>query len=74
MSGIAAGLGFAGESSGAVFALARRKAPSNTPRSPATDLLMAPPCELVLPTLERIPLEHSFAADDRELLTLTRLW
>ena len=73
MSGIAAGLGFAGESSGAVFALARRKAPSNTPRSPATDLLMAPPCELVLPTLERIPLEHSFAADDRELLTLTQI-
>jgi hypothetical protein len=73
MSGVAAGLGSVSESGGTVFTLARREAPSVTRRSSTADLLMAPPCELVLPTLERIPLEHRFAADDRELLTLAQM-
>ena len=34
---------------------------------------MAPPCEVVLPTLERIPFEQCFSADDRELLTLAQI-
>ena len=73
MSRVATGLGFARESGGAMLALAWRKAPSNTPRSPATDLLMAPPCELVLPTLETTPPQHRFSTDDRELLALSEI-
>lgn len=73
MSGVAAGLGFARESNGAMLSLARREAPSGTRRSPAADRLMAPPCEVVLPTLERIPIEQCFSADDRELLTLAQI-
>jgi hypothetical protein len=53
-----------------MLALARREAPSNTRRRPATNLLIAPPCELVLPSLETMPVEHRFSADDRELLAL----
>ena len=73
MSGVAAGLSFISESCGAVFALARGEAPSATRRSPTADLLMAPSCEVVLPTLERIPIEQRFSADDRELLTLAQI-
>ena len=73
MSGIAAILGPASESSGAVFALARRETYSATRRGPTADLLMAPPCEVVLPTLERIPSEQRFSRDDRELLVLAEI-
>jgi len=73
MSGVAAVLGPISESSGAVFALARRETPFATRRSPTADLLMAPPCEVVLPTLERIPTEQRFSGDDRELLALAEI-
>lgn len=73
MSGVAAGLGAVSESCGQVFALARRETPSATRRSPATDLLMAPPCEIGLPTLDRIPTEQRYSGDDRELLTLVEI-
>jgi hypothetical protein len=53
--------------------LARWETPSNPRRSPATNLLIAPPCELVLPSLETIPVEHRLLSDDCELLTLAEI-
>ncbi len=73
MPGLTDGLGLARESNRAVLSLARREAPSSTRGSPATNLLIAPPCELVLPSLETIPVEHRFSSDDRELLALAEL-
>ncbi len=73
MSTTTISLGTFSESGGALFTLARRETPSATRRSPTADLLMAPTCEVVLPTLERIPLEQRFSADDRELLTLAQI-
>jgi len=73
MPGLTDGLGFARESGGTMLALARRKAPSNTRRSPAADLLIAPPCELVLPSLDEVPIEHRFLSDDREVLALVEI-
>ncbi len=73
MSGTANVLSTLGQSGRPVFSLARRETPSATRRSPTADLLMAPACEVVLPTLERIPLEQRFAGDDRELLSLAEL-
>ena len=73
MSGVAAILGPVSESCGAVFALARRETPSATRRSPTANLLMAPPCEVVLPSLERIPSEQRFSRDHRELLVLAEI-
>jgi hypothetical protein len=34
---------------------------------------MAPPCEVVLPTLEKIPVEHRVLADDREAIALAEI-
>ncbi len=73
MSGIATGFGFARESNRALLALARRKAASNTRRSPTTNLLIAPPCELVLPRLDEVLVEHRFLSDDREVLALAEI-
>jgi len=73
MPGIANRLGAVREGSRSVLSLARWETPSNTRRSPATNLLIAPPCELVLPSLETIPVEHRFLSDDRELLTLAEI-
>ena len=58
MSGSTAGLRLARESSGAMLSLARRDTPSRTRRIPTADVLMAPPCEVVLPTLESVPPQH----------------
>ncbi len=73
MPGLTNGLGVARESNRAVLPLARRQAPSSTWRSPAANLLIAPPCELVLPRLDEVPHEHCFLSDDRELLTLAEI-
>lgn len=73
MSGITDGLGVARESNRTMLPLARREPPSSTRRSPATNLLIAPPCELVLPSLERIAVEHRFLSDDHELLALAKI-
>ena len=73
MSGSAGILGSISESSGAVFALARREAPPATRWGTTADLLMAPPCEVALPSLERIPPEQCFASDDSELITLAEI-
>jgi hypothetical protein len=53
--------------------LARRETPPATWRIPATDLLMARPCEVVLPTLEKVPTEQRFSADDREVIALAEI-
>ena len=73
MPGLTDGLGVARESNRAVLPLARRQAPPNTRRSPAANLLIAPPCELVLPQLKDVPHEHRFLADDREMLALAEI-
>lgn len=73
MSPITGVLGAVREGGRTLFSLARRETPRTTRRSPAADLLMAPPCEVVLPTLETIPAEHRFSADDRELLALAEI-
>jgi hypothetical protein len=53
--------------------LARRKTPRATWRLPATSQLMAPSCEVVLPTLEKVPTEQRFSADDREVIALAEI-
>ncbi len=73
MSTTTIGLGSVSASCGAMFTLARRETPFATRRSSAADLLIAHPCEVVLPTLERVPFEQRFSADDRELLTLAQI-
>lgn len=73
MSGTAASLGSVRESGGALLPLARREAPLATRRSPAARLLMTPPCEVVLPSLEKISVEQRFSADDREIITLAEI-
>jgi hypothetical protein len=70
MSGTANVLRTVGEGGRAMFPLARREAPRATWRLPATSQLMAPPCELVLPSLEKVSIEQRFAADDREVIAL----
>jgi len=50
--------------------LARWETPRATWRVPAADQLIAPPCEVVLPTLEKVPTEQRFSADDREVIAL----
>ncbi len=73
MSGTTAGLGSVCESGRALLPLARREAPLATRRDPATGVLMAPPCEVGLPTLQKISIEQRFSADERELLTLAEI-
>jgi hypothetical protein len=73
MSGIANRLGAVREGSRSVRSLSRRETPSSARRSPATNLLIAAPCELVLPSLETIPVEYRFLSDDHELLTLAEI-
>jgi hypothetical protein len=70
MSGTANVLSTLGEGGRAMFPLARREAPRATWRLPATSQLIAPPCELVLPSLEKVSTEQRFAADDREVIAL----
>ncbi len=50
--------------------VALRETPRPARRVLATDRLIAPACELVLPTLEKVPVEQRFSADDREVITL----
>jgi hypothetical protein len=56
-----------------MLSLARRKAPRATWRIPADDQLIAPPCEVGLPSLEKVPTEQRFAADDREVIALVEI-
>ena len=62
-----------GEGGRPMLPLARRETPCATWRLPATSQLMAPPSGLVLPTLERVPTEQRFSADDREVIALVEI-
>lgn len=73
MSGNASVLGSVSESGRTMLALARRETPGTTRRVLATDRVMAPPCEVVLPTLEKVPTEQRFSADDREVIALAEI-
>jgi len=73
MSGTANVLCTLGKGGRTMLPLARRGAARATWRLPATSQLMAPPCELVLPNLERVPTEQRFSADDREVIALAEI-
>lgn len=73
MSATANVLSTLGEGGRTMLPLARREAPRATWRIPAACQLMAPPCELVLPTLEKVPTEQRFSADDREVIALAEI-
>ena len=53
--------------------LALRETPRTARRVLATDRLIAPACEVVLPTLEGVPFEQRFSADDREVIALAEI-
>jgi len=61
------------ERRGAMLALARRETPTGARRGPTADQLMAPRCELVLPTLHSVLTEQRFSADDREAIALAEI-
>lgn len=73
MSGTAGVLGTVSEGGRAVLTLARWQTPVATRRVLTADKLMAPPCEVVLPTLEKVPTEQRFSADDREVIALPEI-
>jgi hypothetical protein len=73
MSATANVLSTLGEGGRTMFPLARRETPRATWRLPATSQLMAPEYELVLPSLEKVPTEHRFSADDREVIALVEI-
>jgi len=62
-----------GEGGRTMLPLARRETPRATWRLPAASLLMAPPCELVLPTLDGVSIEQRFSTDDREVIALAEI-
>ena len=53
--------------------LARWEMPRATWRVPAADQLIAPRCEVVLPTLKEGSTEQRFSADDREIIGLAQI-
>jgi len=73
MPGTADGLGSIGESGRPMLALARRETPHTARRERTTDGLMAPPCEVALPTLEKVPTEQRFSADDGDVIGLAEI-
>src|SRR5437016_1583432 len=62
-----------GEGGRTMFPQARRETPRATWRLPAASQLMAPPCERVLPTFEKVPTEQRFSVDDREAIALAEI-
>lgn len=73
MSGTADVLSTVGEGGRAMLPLARRETPRPSRRIPASDHLIAPPCEVVLPILEKVPTEQRFSADDQEVIALAEI-
>lgn len=73
MSGTANVLSTVGESGRAMLALAWRETPRPSRRVLATNRLIAPPCEVVLPTLENVPTEQRFSPDDRDVVALAEV-
>jgi hypothetical protein len=73
MPGTTAVFGAVSEGRHAMLALAPRPG-TPAPRTVVTaDKLMAPPCEAVLPNLQRIQVEQRFLADDREVIALAEI-
>jgi hypothetical protein len=73
MSGTGDGIGPVCESRTTVFTFAWRETPRGARRFLATNQLIAPPCEVVLPTLEKVPTEQRFSMDDREAIALAEI-
>jgi len=73
MSGTAGVLGSVGEGDRAMLAMAPRESTSTPRRILTAHQLMAPECGVVLPRLNKIPMEHRFLADDREAITLAEI-
>jgi hypothetical protein len=73
MSGTAGVLGPVSEGGRALRTLARRETAVATRSVLTADELMAPPCEVVLPTLEEVPTEQRFSANDREVIALAEI-
>ncbi len=73
MSATANVLSTLGEGGRAMLPLACWEASQSTWRIPAASLLMAPPCELVLPTLDGVSIEQRFSTDDREVIALAEI-
>jgi len=73
MSATANVLSTLGEGGRAMLPLACWETSPSTWRVPAASQLMAPPCELVLPTLEKVSTEQRFSTDDREVIALAEI-
>lgn len=69
MSGTADSVRTHGASSRSMLAMASGETAVATRRA-LPNKLMAAPCGIILPTLEEIPTEHRFSADDREMIAL----
>ena len=70
MSGTADVLSVASEGGRTMLPVAQREATRSTRRVLATDRLIAPQCEVVLPSLENVPVEQRFSADECEVIAL----
>ena len=73
MSGTANVLSTLGEGGRAMLPMASWETPRPSRRVLAADRLIAPPCEVVLPTLEKVPVEQCFSADDCEVIALAEI-
>lgn len=73
MSATANVLSTVGEGRRAMLPLACRETPRATRRIPAADQLIAPPCDVGLPTLAGVSAEQRFATDDREVVALAQI-
>jgi hypothetical protein len=74
MSGSANVLNTLGAGRRTMLPLAYREKSRATGRLHATSQLIAPPCEVVLPGLEKVPTEQRFSTDDREVIGLAEIW
>jgi hypothetical protein len=73
MSGTASVLNPVSAGGRVLLTLAPRQTPVATRRVLTADELMAPPCEVVLPTLKKVLTEQRFSADDREVIALVEI-
>src|SRR6266849_5549157 len=73
MSGSANVLSTLGEGGRAMLSLACWETSPSTWRLPAASQLMAPPCEVVLPSFEKVPTEQRFSADAHEVIALAEI-
>lgn len=73
MSATASVLSSVGEGRRAMLPVACWETSPSTRRAPTASQLMAPSCELVLATLEKVPTEQRFSTDDREVIALAEI-